>query len=116
MAVVFIGFAVLGRFMFEVYGITIPAFKIAGGILLFSIALCMVQGQMSRTKMTNEEHEEASEKEEVGVVPLGVPLFVGPGAITTAMIYMSLAIESDEILFDMASVFLAIAITVAFPT
>ena len=112
MAVVLVVFALVGRFIFELYGITIPAFKIAGGILLFSIALSMVRGQMSRTKITNEEHEEASEKEEVGVVPLGVPLFVGPGAITTTMIYVSLAMESDEVLFDMASVFLAIAITV----
>jgi multiple antibiotic resistance protein len=112
MAVVLVVFALVGRFIFELYGITIPAFKIAGGILLFSIALSMVRGQMSRTKITNEEHEEASEKEEVGVVPLGVPLFVGPGAITTTMIYVSLAMESDEILFDMTSVFLAIAITV----
>lgn len=112
MVVVLVVFALAGRFIFNLYGITIPAFQIAGGILLFSIALSMVRGQMSRTKITSEEHEEASEKEEVGVVPLGVPLFVGPGAITTTMIYVSLAMGGNDVIFDMFSVFLAIAVTV----
>lgn len=111
-ASVLIIFALAGNYIFQLYGITIPAFKIAGGILLISIAYGMVRGQLSRTKMTQDEHDEAKEKEEVGVVPLGVPLFVGPGAITTTMIYVTYASNGSDPTFDLASVFLAIFITV----
>ena len=104
-------FALLGNYIFALYGITIPAFKIAGGILLFSIAFSMVGGKMSRTKITEDEHEEAVEKEEVGVVPLGIPLFAGPGAITTVMIYVSYATGGSEVGFDLIAIFLSIAVT-----
>ena len=62
--------------------------------------------------MTGEEHEEALEKEEVGVVPLGIPLFAGPGAITTVMIYISFATTSNDVVFDLSAIFLSIIITV----
>lgn len=106
-------FALLGNYIFALYGITIPAFKIAGGLLLFSVAFAMVQGRLSKTKMTEDEHEEAAEKEEVGVVPLGIPLFAGPGAITTVMIYVSYASSSTSVGFDLAAIFFSIFVTMA---
>lgn len=106
-------FALIGNYIFMLYGITIPAFKIAGGLLLFSVAFSMVRGQLSRTKMTPDEHEEAAEKEEVGIVPLGIPLFAGPGAITTVMIYVSYATGSSDPGMDLAFVFLGIVLTIA---
>jgi multiple antibiotic resistance protein len=105
-------FALLGNYIFEIYGITIPAFKIAGGLLLFSVAYAMVNGRLSKTKMTDDEHAEAEEKEEVGVVPLGTPLFAGPGAITTVMIYVSYATAGSSVGFDLAAIFASIAITI----
>ena len=111
-ASVLLAFGIFGNYIFAIYGITIPAFKIAGGLLLFSIAFNMTRGQVGRTKMTGEEHEEALEKEEVGVVPLGIPLFAGPGAITTVMIYISLATTSGDELFDLSSIFLSILFTI----
>jgi len=105
---VLITFALLGNYIFDIYGITIPAFKIAGGLLLFSIAYSMVLGQMSGTKMTPQEKDEAAEKDEVGVVPLGIPLFAGPGAITTVMIYISYAMDGSDVAFDLASIFISI--------
>jgi len=111
-ASVLLAFGIFGNYIFAIYGITIPAFKIAGGLLLFSIAFNMTRGQVGRTKMTGEEHEEALEKEEVGVVPLGIPLFAGPGAITTVMIYISFATTSGDELFDLSSIFLSIVFTV----
>jgi multiple antibiotic resistance protein len=110
---VLLAFGIFGNYIFAIYGITIPAFKIAGGLLLFSIAFNMTRGQVGRTKMTGEEHEEALEKEEVGVVPLGIPLFAGPGAITTVMIYISFATTSNDVVFDLSSIFLSIIFTVA---
>ncbi|HOE53076.1 MAG TPA: NAAT family transporter [Methanomassiliicoccales archaeon] len=110
---VLVVFALFGNVIFDLYGITIPAFKIAGGILLFSIAFTMTRGQLTKSKMTEEEAEEASEKEEVGVVPLGIPLFAGPGAITTVMIYVSYAQDSGEPTLNLLFLFLGIFATVA---
>jgi multiple antibiotic resistance protein len=109
---VLVVFALFGNYIFDLYGITIPAFKIAGGILLFSIAFTMTRGQMTRAKISEEETQEATEKEEVGVVPLGIPLFAGPGAITTVMIYVSYALDSSEVTFDFISIFVGILATV----
>jgi multiple antibiotic resistance protein len=106
------GFGIFGQWIFQLYGITIPAFKIAGGVLLFSIAFSMTRGQISMHKITEDEHEEAVDKEEVGVVPLGIPLFAGPGAITTVMIYISYALAAPDPVFDVLSVFAAILITI----
>jgi len=110
--VVLFVFAIFGQYIFSIYGITIPAFKIAGGLLLFSVAFSMMHGQRSRTKLSEEDQEEAMEKEEVGIVPLGIPLFAGPGAITTVMIYVSEAASQSGDLLAVMSVFLAIALTV----
>ena len=104
------GFGIFGQYVFLVYGITIPAFKIAGGILLFSVAFSMMQGQRSRAKMSDEDNLEAMSKEDIGVVPLGIPLFAGPGAITTVMIYISYATRAND-LFDLTSVFVSIIAT-----
>jgi multiple antibiotic resistance protein len=109
---VLVVFALFGNYIFDLYGITIPAFKIAGGILLFSIAFTMTRGQMTKAKISDEETQEATEKEEVGVVPLGIPLFAGPGAITTVMIYVSYALDSSEVTFDFISIFVGILATV----
>jgi len=109
---VLLAFGLFGNYIFAIYGITIPAFKIAGGMLLFSIAFNMTRGSVGRARMTGEEHEEALEKEEVGVVPLGIPLFAGPGAITTVMIYIAFAATSNDLLFDVSAIFLSIIITV----
>ncbi len=105
-------FALFGQYIFSIYGITIPAFKIAGGLLLFSVAFSMMHGQRSRSKLSEEDQEEAMEKEEVGIVPLGIPLFAGPGAITTVMIYVSEATSQNADLLAVLSVFLGIVLTV----
>src|SRR5256712_14095789 len=82
-------FAVFGQWIFAGFGFTIPAFKIAGGIILFGVAFEMLRGERSRTRLTQQEREEALEPDEVAVVPLGIRLLAGPGAITTVKILMS---------------------------
>src|SRR5438046_10307432 len=82
-------FAVFGQWIFAGFGFTIPAFRIAGGIVLFGVALEMLNGERSRSRLTPQEREETLQREEVSVVPLGIPLLAGPGAITTVMIYMT---------------------------
>lgn len=113
MVAVLVAFGLFGNIIFSIYGITIPMFKIAGGLLLFSVAFAMMRGERSRAKITEDERQEAIQREEIGVVPLGIPLFAGPGAITTVMIYVSLAMDSAEgdVYFNLFSVFLAILVT-----
>ena len=109
--VVLCGFAIFGQYIFAIYGITIPAFKIAGGALLFTIAFSMLQGQRSKAKITDEDQDDLMAKEEIGIVPLGIPLFAGPGAITTVMIYASFAAGQPDPV-DLLSIFISIFATV----
>jgi multiple antibiotic resistance protein len=82
--IVFI-FVLLGKFIFELFGITIPAFKIAGGILLFYVGFEMIQSKKSEIKhMKNAEVDE-----NIAVSPLAIPILAGPGTIVTAMSFVS---------------------------
>ena len=86
-AILFI-FALVGDALLAALGIGIPAFRIAGGILLFLLSLDMVfaspTGLRSRTV---REQEEISYEHDVSVFPLAIPLLAGPGAITTVLLY-----------------------------
>jgi multiple antibiotic resistance protein len=85
---VLIGFASTGSIMFKAFGITLPALKIAGGIVLFQIALEMLQSRRSQTQEVAAEREEGELKEDFAVTPLGVPMLAGPGAISVVMVLM----------------------------
>ena len=82
-------FALVGNYIFLIFGTSIPAFRIAGGLLLFSIAFAMMQGERSRTQLTPQDRQEALEREAIGIVPLGIPMLAGPGAITTVIALMA---------------------------
>ncbi|MFO0676661.1 MAG: MarC family protein [Polyangiaceae bacterium] len=97
-------FAAAGAFLFRFFSITIPAFKIAGGILLFFVAMEMMRAHPSSTRTTEEETAEAEGKSEVGLIPLGLPLLSGPGAIATVMVLVGKA----EAPADRAHVYAAI--------
>jgi multiple antibiotic resistance protein len=94
--VVLTAFGVAGSFIFRFYGITIAAFKVAGGILLFAVALDMMRAQPSNTRTTHEERSEAASKEDVWLVPLGLPLLSGPGAIATVMVLAGKANGAEQ--------------------
>ncbi|PYO42593.1 MAG: antibiotic resistance protein MarC [Gemmatimonadetes bacterium] len=79
-------FALGGSLIFRLFGITIAAFKIAGGVLIGLNALDMVQARRSQQKETPVEKAEGIQKEDVGIMPLGVPMLAGPGAISTVMV------------------------------
>lgn len=71
--------AFAGSVIFKMFSITLPAFKIAGGLLLFIVAMDMLQARRSQTEESAEEREAASAKEEVGISPIGIPMLAGPG-------------------------------------
>jgi multiple antibiotic resistance protein len=79
-------FTFLGEPMLNFFGIRLAAFSVAGGLLLLLLALSMVQAHVSPQRQTRDEAMEAEEREAVGVVPLGIPLLAGPGAITHVIV------------------------------
>jgi multiple antibiotic resistance protein len=86
-AITLVVFGLIGQYIFTLFSITIPGFRIAGGLLLFRVAFNMLYGVTPGTKSTDKEKEESLEKDMLGVVPLGIPLLAGPGAISTVMLY-----------------------------
>jgi multiple antibiotic resistance protein len=90
-AIVLLAFAAGGRTLLSSLGITVPAFSIAGGILLLLIAVDMLFARRSRTRETPEEAAEALKSTDVSVFPLAIPILSGPGAIATVVLYMSQA-------------------------
>jgi len=79
-------FTFLGEPMLSFFGIRLAAFSVAGGLLLLLLALSMVQAHVSPQRQTQDEAMEAEERDAVGVVPLGIPLLAGPGAITHVIV------------------------------
>ena len=84
-------FAFLGGLLFKVLGISLGAFRIAGGILLFLLAVDMLRAQRSRTRTSPEEEAEGLSKPDVSVFPLAIPMLAGPGASSTVMVLVSRA-------------------------
>jgi multiple antibiotic resistance protein len=100
-------FASTGSLLFKLFGITLPAFQIAGGILLFQIALEMVYSRRSATQEVAEEREEGERKDDFGITPLGVPMLAGPGAISAVIVL----IGQSQLWWQAMPVFLAILLT-----
>ena len=79
-------FALLGPSIFHMFGITLAAFQVAGGLVLLLSALDMLRAQKSALKETPEEAAEAMSKDDIAITPLAIPLLAGPGAITTSIV------------------------------
>src|SRR5262245_3335335 len=92
-AVILFFFAFAGPWLLDHLGISLDAFRVAGGALLFLIALEMVfekrqQRQKSRADQKLAEEEAAGRLDDISVFPIGIPMIAGPGSIATAMLYM----------------------------
>jgi multiple antibiotic resistance protein len=90
--VVLLVFAIVGEYLFRALGVSIPAFSIAGGALLFLLAIDMVLVRRTglRSTTVSEDHE-AGAKEDISVFPLAIPLIAGPGALTSTLLLMEKA-------------------------
>lgn len=91
MAALLLGFALAGGFIFKALGITMAAFQIAASIVLLIIALDMLRVQRSRVQETREETRAGTEKEDVAITPLAIPMLAGPGAISTIILLQTQA-------------------------
>ncbi|HLW78901.1 MAG TPA: MarC family protein [Terriglobia bacterium] len=79
-------FAVMGPTIFRLFGLTLPAFEIAGGLILLLIGLDMLQARRSAVHETPGDAQEGAAKSDAGVIPLGMPMLAGPGAISAVMV------------------------------
>lgn len=85
-----------GGWILQLFGISIEAFRIAGGILLFGIGMDMVYAKTSRTKMTATEKYEGQDADDIAVMPLAIPMIAGgPGAITSVIVLMNEAMATN---------------------
>lgn len=84
--IILVIFTIIGHLIFDFLHITVGSFRIAGGIVLIIIALEMVKGNTPQSRLNPKEKKENLERDQIGVVPLGIPLLAGPGSITTVMI------------------------------
>jgi multiple antibiotic resistance protein len=104
--IILCGFALVGTYLFRYLGLTLPAFQIAGGLILFLVALDMIRAQRS-TQEDPAEIEEGAAAGDVAIAPLAIPLLAGPAAMSTVAVLMSRAVDTVHSLI----VFLAIGLT-----
>jgi multiple antibiotic resistance protein len=110
--IILVVFALLGGIILQLFGITIEAFRIGGGILLFLIGMEMVYARTSRAKLTATEKYESRDAEDISVTPLAIPMIAGPGAITTTIVLMNEAVGSYlEAGIVLASICISILLT-----
>jgi multiple antibiotic resistance protein len=102
-------FAFIGQYIFRLFGISLPAFEIAGGIILLLIGLDMLEAKRSPTQETRKEAQAAASKDDAGIVPMGIPMLAGPGAITTVMVLVG----QVQTAWQMIAILGAIAFTAA---
>jgi multiple antibiotic resistance protein len=105
--VLLLSFAFGGTFLLRALGVTLGAFKLAGGLLLLLTALDQLRAVPARTRTTDEEQVEGRTKEDVSIVPLAIPLLAGPGSIATSVMLMDRATNW----IDKATVIAAITFT-----
>ena len=104
-------FALLGEALLSTLGITLAAFRLAGGIMLFIIALEMVFEK--RTQRREERAQQVEAAEDISVFPMAIPMIAGPGSIATAMLLTSRAQGLAESLVVLGAMTLVILITLA---
>jgi multiple antibiotic resistance protein len=104
--VVMVAFTLTGRYILQFFGITTHAFQIAGGIIFFAIGWDMLNARRSSVKTTVEEETEYAAKDDIAIIPLGMPSLAGPGTITTVI-----ALDSQAKTWsDSASIYVAIVL------
>jgi multiple antibiotic resistance protein len=113
-AAVLVSSIFIGQPLLQLFGIRIASFRVGGGILILLMAISMLNARLSRTVGTPEEMQEGSEKDDPAVVPLGIPLVAGPGAISTIIIYAHQASDVYDLAFLVfAGLLVAVSVWIA---
>ncbi len=95
-ACILLAFAIAGTQIFKLFGITIDAFRVAGGLILWVVAMDMLHG-VRRTQEGHEEINESTLKEDVALTPLAMPMLAGPGAISTVIVLAGQATATEKL-------------------
>ena len=105
-------FALLGRPMLQALGISLASFRVAGGIMLFMIALDMVfERRTQRRESRAQSIEGTPEAEDISVFPMAIPMIAGPGSIASAMLWVSRADGSAEVAAVLAAITIVMLLT-----
>ncbi|KCZ72523.1 membrane protein, MarC family [Candidatus Methanoperedens nitroreducens] len=104
-------FAISGGLILRFFDITTDSLRIAGGILLFLVAMDMLFARITRESITSEELSDAVHRENISVFPMAMPMLTGPGAITTIILFMERAEHIDLKLMVIFAILVTFAIT-----
>ena len=105
-------FALLGRPMLHALGISLASFRVAGGVMLFMIALDMVfERRTQRRESRAQSIEGTPEAEDISVFPMAIPMIAGPGSIASAMLWVSRADDTLEVVTVLAAISMVIVLT-----
>ncbi len=88
-AIILIVSLLVGQLLLDMFSISLDSFRVAGGLLLLSISFSMMSGKLGEDKQNKQEQSEYNTREQIGVVPLAMPLMAGPGAISSTIVYGS---------------------------
>ena len=114
-AIILILFTLVGGWLLSTLGIGLPAFRVAGGVLLFFMSIDMVFARSSGLRSTTvAENQEAEHKEDISVFPLAIPLLAGPGAITTMLLLSSDASRPAVVIVLVVMLFVIASTLLAF--
>jgi multiple antibiotic resistance protein len=97
-----------GTRILQLFNISIAGFRVAGGMLLLTLAFQMLEAKTPRLKQTPEEEQEAMDSTQVGVVPLALPLLAGPGAISSVVLFSQ---QSHELLHKLLLIALCLVVS-----
>lgn len=103
-------FSLAGQWLLGVFGITMPAFQVAGGIVLLIVALDMLQARRTAIKETPEEQAEGMGKVDIAITPLAVPMLAGPGAMTAVVLLSGEAVSLIHYSIVISNIFLVFLI------
>lgn len=84
--VILVAMTWVGGPFLDFLGISVPAFQVAGGFVVFMLAMAMLNAETSRIKQTTEDQKEARQRHSIAIVPLAIPIMAGPGAISTVIV------------------------------
>lgn len=112
-AIILIGFAYAGKFLFAKLGISLDALRIAGGIMLFIIGLNMVFEKRTEMREDRAENllEQTEDPEDISVFPMGIPMIAGPGTMATILLLKSKAVDTAQELTIMAALLAVLVIS-----
>ncbi len=100
-----------GEPILHLFGIGLPAFKVGGGILIMIMAIAMMHAKHGGTRHTQDEADEAADKDSIGVVPLAMPLLAGPGAISTVIVFShQMSSISDKLILSICCAIVGITV------